>query len=240
MAIIEDLLSTLDFEADLQEVRLGPYWAAVVTRNCGLASTTHDTGHHHGDTAVRRAGHIMDMTSVELAQLARSESPLEAAIGMATINSLIEVDETRCVDLNASELLLKQGRDRKVALVGHFPFTSRLREAAEELWVVEKRPREGDIAEGDAEDYIPKADLVAITGSALVNHTMEDLLDLCSPRALVVVLGPSTPLSPVLFDYGVDVISGTKVVEPQTVLRYVSQGATFRQMEGVRLLTMRS
>jgi uncharacterized protein (DUF4213/DUF364 family) len=54
----------------------------------------------------------------------------------------------------------------------------------------------------------------------------------------VVVLGPSTPLSAVLFDYGVDVISGTRVVEPGLALRCLSEGATFPQIKGVRLLTM--
>jgi len=51
-------------------------------------------------------------------------------------------------------------------------------------------------------------------------------------------LGGTAPLSSVLFNYGVDAISGTQVVDPETVLRCVSQGATFRQIKGVRLLTM--
>jgi hypothetical protein len=56
---------------------------------------------------------------------------------------------------------------------------------------------------------------------------------------LVIVLGPTTPLSPVLFDYGVDMVSGTKVVDVEAVLRCISQGATFKQVKGVRLLTLR-
>jgi len=51
------------------------------------------------------------------------------------------------------------------------------------------------------------------------------------------VLGPSTPLSTVLFDHGVDIISGTRVVDEAAVMRTVAQGASFRQVEGVRLLT---
>jgi uncharacterized protein (DUF4213/DUF364 family) len=63
-------------------------------------------------------------------------------------------------------------------------------------------------------------------------------LGLCRPDSLVIVLGPTTPLSPVLFDYGVDIVSGTLVVDPELALRCLSEGATFRQMRGVRLLTM--
>lgn len=42
------------------------------------------------------------------------------------------------------------------------------------------------------------------------------------------VLGPSTPLSPVLFDHGVTFISGARVVDEVSALRTVGQGATFR------------
>jgi hypothetical protein len=85
---------------------------------------------------------------------------------------------------------------------------------------------------------VPQADIVAITGSAFINHTLEGLLSLCRPESFVMVLGPTTPLSPVLFDHGVEVISGTRVVDPELALCCVSEGATFRQMRGVRLLTM--
>jgi uncharacterized protein (DUF4213/DUF364 family) len=85
---------------------------------------------------------------------------------------------------------------------------------------------------------VPQADIVAITGSAFINHTVERLLGLCRPKSFVVVLGPTTPLSPVLFDHGADVVSGTRVVEPELALRCLSEGATFRQIRGVRLLTM--
>jgi uncharacterized protein (DUF4213/DUF364 family) len=53
------------------------------------------------------------------------------------------------------------------------------------------------------------------------------------------MLGPSTPLSPVLFNHGVSILSGSKVMDEAAVLRTVGQGATFQQVEGVRLLTFR-
>jgi hypothetical protein len=85
---------------------------------------------------------------------------------------------------------------------------------------------------------VPQADVVGITGTAFINHTIEHLLALCRPDAYVVVLGATAPLSPVLFDYGVDAISGTKVIEPEVALRHVGQGATFRQTRGTRRLTL--
>jgi uncharacterized protein (DUF4213/DUF364 family) len=180
----------------------------------------------------------MEKEASELAQMAQSSNLFEAAIGMATINSLLDIDEQRCVDINAANLLIQKGRNKKVALVGHFPFVPKLRQAAECLWVIERRPREGDVPENEAESLIPQAEVLGITGTAFTNHTIEHLLALCNPKAYIIVLGATTPLSPVLFDYGINAISGTTVTDPKIVLRCVSQGATFRQLKGIQLLTM--
>ena len=170
--------------------------------------------------------------------MCNSESIPEAAIGMATVNSLLEVDEERCQNLNARDLIVEKGRNRRVAIVGHFPFIPKLREVVKELWVIEKNPREGDLSEGEAERFIPEADVIGITGTAFTNHTIERLLGLCRSDAYVVILGGTAPLSPVLFDYGISAVSGTVVTNQEDVLRCVSQGSTFRQLKGTRLLTM--
>ncbi len=236
--IIDDLIASLRGDATAREVRIGPFWTAVWSRGCGLASTTGLGEHEHGATFVEDAGSLTGKSAIELARLAYSERPLEAGIGLAGINSLVEVDEGNCIELNAGDLLVERGRDKKVALVGHFPFVPALRRAAARLWVIELRPQPGDVGAEEAESIVPQADVVAITGSAFINHTIDRLLGLCRPRSLVVVLGPTTPLSPVAFDYGVDVVSGTLVVEPEVALRCLSEGATFRQIWGTRRLTM--
>jgi uncharacterized protein (DUF4213/DUF364 family) len=66
---------------------------------------------------------------------------------------------------------------------------------------------------------------------------LEGLLSLCE-KASIVMIGPTTPLSPLLFDYGIDVICGTQVVEAEKLIRTISEGATFKQVTGVRLLTL--
>ena len=59
---------------------------------------------------------------------------------------------------------------------------------------------------------------------------------------MVLVLGPSTPLSPLLFEYGVHLLSGSVVEDIEAVLQAVSQGANFRQVHqyGVHLVTMQN
>ena len=238
MRILDDLLSTLDYGVAVKDIRLGPFWTAVQTRSCGLASTPHDPGPHHEKSPVRQPGSFLELNASDLAHMAVSSSLQEAAIGMATINSLVDVDESACVELNAADLIARKGEHKKVAIIGHFPFIPRLRPVVRELWVIEKNPQAGDFPESDTAGYLPSADVVGITGTAFTNHTIGPLLELCNPDAFVVVLGGTAPLSPLLFDYGIDAVSGTLVIDPESVLRCVSQGATFRQIKGIRLLTM--
>ncbi|MFB0535847.1 MAG: Rossmann-like domain-containing protein [Anaerolineae bacterium] len=247
MSIIDDLIDSLETDAPVRDVRIGAYWTAVVVEKGdrmqgGLASTLRDEAHHHEKRPpVREAGRLLELSALDLAALARSDSLVEASVGMAAINALLEVDETACTALNAREVIIEHGAGKRVAIVGHFPFIPRVRQAVEKLWVLEQRPRGDDLPAERAPEIIPQADVVAITGTSLINHTFEELIGLCCPEAFVLVLGPTTPLSPVLFDYGADVISGTLVTDPETVLRYVSQGASFRQIKrskGVKLLTL--
>jgi uncharacterized protein (DUF4213/DUF364 family) len=238
MKIVDDLISTLDYAAPIRDIRQGLFHTAVVTQNCGLAATLPRDALRQEPPSVKEPGFLIEKSALELARLVYSESILEAAIGMATINSLLEVDEGSCRNLNARDLIAEKGRGKKVAIIGHFPFIPELRKVVQELWVIEKNPREGDLTEAEASDFIPQADVVGITGTAFTNHTIGPLLELCHPDAYVVILGDTAPLSPILFNYGIDAISGTKVITPDLALRCVSQGATYRQIKGIRQLTM--
>ena len=238
MKILDDLMSALNFDATVRDICQGVFHTGVLTRNCGLAATLPRDALRQDPPMVREPGFLLDKSPLELAQLAYSQSILEAAIGMATINSLIEIDGDSCIELNAAELIVQKGKGKRIAIVGHFPFIPKVREKVKELWVIEKNPREGDFGESEADNLIPQADVVAITGTAITNHTMDHLLELCHSRAYVIVLGDTSPLSQILFDHGVDAISGTRVVHPTLALRCVSEGANFRQIRGVKRLTI--
>lgn len=246
MRIIDDLLASLR-DGSVQDVVIGAFKTAVVVdidgvRRCGLASTPRDDDHHYGGgPAVRKAGMLTARSTRELSRMARSASPMEAAVGIATINALLPEQRERWENVNAEEVIAAHGRDRRVALVGHFPFVPRLRGQVGMLWVLEERPREEDLPIERAADIIPQADVLGVTGTTLINHTFESLMALRQPGSFVVVLGPSTPLSPILFDHGVDVLSGAIVENVDAVLRAVRQGANYMQArrQGIRLVSIR-
>jgi len=238
---IEALMESLWTDAPVRQVLVGAFWTAVVLDTdpprCGLASTLRPATHPSGPP-VPHAGRLLEHSGRELAALLCSSSTLEASIGMATFNALLEVDEAACTEVNAEEVILERGTGRRVAIVGHFPFVERVRRAAAECWVVELHPRPGDLPAERAVEVLPQADVVALTGTSLINHTFDDLIGLCRPDAFVILLGGSAPLSPVLFDHRMDALAGTLVVDVPAALRAVSQGATFPQIPGKRLLTM--
>jgi uncharacterized protein (DUF4213/DUF364 family) len=246
VSISNQLLADLPRGADVVDVRIGAFWTAVVVRqhgclSCGLASALRGDDHHQdGHFPVRDAGALHERDAIELAGLLRSGSLLEASIGMATVNALLEVDETSCLEINAAHVIAVRGQGKTVAVVGHFPFVARLQDAVGRLWVLEQSPGPGDLPAAAASEIIPQADVVAITSTTLINNTFDELMDLCRPDAFVLLLGPSTPLSPLLFAHGVQILSGTRVDDIDTVVRLVGQGATFQQIHrhGVRLVTM--
>ncbi len=225
--------------ARILEVVVGPFWAGVrTTDGTGMASTMWSEGWRHHGTAVSAAGHLVDHPPAELAAMARSGSTLEAAVGLATINSLLPAPTTQAKPANAAEVLAERGAGRRVAVIGHFPFVDRLRPGCRELWVFERGNGigPGDLPEARMAELLPRAEVVAVTATTLINHTLDEILRHRRKGALWIMLGPSTPFSPLLFELGFDALCGTVVEQPEAALRAIREGATARQIPGCRRL----
>jgi hypothetical protein len=238
MKVLDDLIVSLkgnDFP--VQSVYTCVFWTAVISKHCGLSSTFREEGPSH-DRGVRDVGNLTEKRALELAEYARSDNLLEASIGMATINSLVDIEESKCIEKNAFEIILEKGQEKNVAIVGHFPWIPKLREKVRNLWVLEQRLREGDLPAKEAIWILPQCDVVGITGTSFINHTIEGLLNLCK-KAYVVLVGPTSPLSSILFDYGIEAICGTKVIDAEKVVRSIGEGATFKEVTGFKLLTLK-
>ncbi len=225
------------------DVKIGLNWTAVVVEKengpqCGLASTL-NSAHHTGEPKILEPGHLESLPAVELAGWITSEIPLRRSIGCAAINALLPRDPSRWVEQNAESAILEHGRGKKSVLIGHFPFVEHLRTELRDLTVLDLNPSGDDLPASAAPSILPDADLVAITGMSFVNHTLLELLSLCNPGTYILILGPSTPLSPVMAEFGVNLLAGAIVEDIPAVLAALGQGANFRQVHraGVRLIT---
>jgi uncharacterized protein (DUF4213/DUF364 family) len=186
------------------------------------------------------AGNLGSVSGVRLAALSQSHQPILRSVGIAALNALLPPLFGEWVDLNAEDALAILGAGKRVVLIGHFPFVPRLEKLVGELIVLEQRPQAGDLLENAAPDVVPQADVLAITSMTLMNQTFGDLMAFCSPSTFVVLLGPSTPMTPVLYDHGIDLLCGSVVTDIDPVLRVIAEGGNFRQIHraGVRLVTM--
>jgi uncharacterized protein len=221
----------------VRKVIIGVHWTLVCSKHCGLGSTITGEG-PHGHSQIKDVGFLHQKSAQELAGWVLSDNLLEASIGIAALNSLIDVDESLLTEVNASEVISRESKDKNLVIVGHFPFVDRIKQSAENCWVIEKRPHTDDFPESAAYEFIPQADVIAITGTAFINHTIENLLSLCRPESLVMILGPSTPLLPLLFDHGITYLSGSRVIDEKAAITTIQQGASFPQVKGVRRVTM--
>jgi uncharacterized protein (DUF4213/DUF364 family) len=118
--------------------------------------------------------------------------------------------------------LLDELRGKRVAVVGHFLNLERLTSICE-LSILERVPGPGDIPDPACEYILPSQDVVVMTATTLINKTMPRLLAL-SRGARIVVAGPSTPLHPLMFEHGVDLLGGLIVHEEPSLWRAVAEG----------------
>jgi len=86
----------------------------------------------------------------------------------------------------------------KVAVIGHFPGLDQ-HVAEHDLIILERRPDDLDLPDSACEYVLADRELVFITATTLANKTLPRLLDLTAD-AQVMLVGPSTPFAPEVFD----------------------------------------
>ena len=230
--IIEKLIAQIS-DTKVNEVLISPHFVIVDSLNVGLASV----GRQSDCVRIEDAGVMHKKSTRILSQKAFSNIAIESAIGFATINSATnyEAYKQKFFHVNALEILKDKGKNKNVSIIGHFPFTDSLREGKffKNLWVFEMFPRDSnDLGVDEYEQFLPRSDVILITAMTLVNHTFSKVTKLAQ-KSFNIMIGPSTPISPVLFDYGLDVLCGSIVVDKALAKSSFLQGASFRQAQGI-------
>jgi len=233
MGIHQELIRLME-EDTARTVMVGPHLTAVRSgKRCGFASTQYGGEKPHTAPSVRSAGELAGRSLAELSALVFSDRPMEAGIGMAAINAGLPLEGLDLCERNGFDLLKHKAAGKSLVMVGRFRFERNATKAAAKCTVLELDPVQGDLPASEASRVIPRAEVVAITGSAFANRTIEDLLNLSRDK-WVMVIGPSTPVTPLLFDYGVDAVAGAIVTDVELALRCVAEGSIFKQLKGVR------
>lgn len=226
MKLVEELIEAAsDNDSPVKDVRAGVSWTGVYGKYGGV-SKTYGIPVVHGNYT-RDMGDLASKTTLELAEYVKSWNLVEASIGVAALNSMMKPRGKK--DINAQDIIIEESKNKKVTMVGKFPKIDEIRSVAKELWVLESdptltNPKEGIITDASAEYVFPGSDIIIITGSTLINKGMERYLDLAKKEdAYTIIMGPSTTMSDVLFDYGADMLAGVEILNPEAILQKISQ-----------------
>ena len=157
----------------------------------------------------------------------KSDNRLQAAIGLAACNAIINRPDLD-YDKGNVTTAFTVGPSDCFGMVGEFkPILRKIEDKTEKVYVFEQNIPEGSdmYSSTDIPKYLPKCNVVVITATSIINHTIDDLLTNCKSARELCLVGPSTPLCPDLFKkYKVNLLAGTIVKSPEMALEIVSQG----------------
>ncbi|MGB2987428.1 MAG: DUF364 domain-containing protein [Phycisphaerae bacterium] len=231
MRLIDDLFeSVAHLDCPVKRVCVGLHWTIVESKYTGMAHTYKTNDKVELDSS----GDLVGKSAIELALRIKNWSPLEASLGVAAINSLIEpVGKPG----NVFEHILGVAAGRTVTVIGRFPSNDQIAQVAGRVHFLEMEPQKGELPPYACEEVIPESDIVVITATALINKALPRLLEL-SRDATAIVLGPSTPMNDVLFRYGADILAGIRVSDANALIASVMQGVKkFKKLAGIEAIT---
>jgi len=189
-----------------------------------------------------QAGDLEGRPVSEILNYSLDPNVLKSAIGVATLNALsqliIETDdrpEYQIVKEVDGFDLLKIQPEETVSLIGAFgPYIRRLKMMGNPLFIIEKNPqtlRPDEMKYFKSESEMPsalkKSDVVIITGTAIVNHTIDNILSFITNGQRTAIIGPTASMIPdAFFKRGVHVMAGVRIKEPDLMIKILKQGGS--------------
>jgi uncharacterized protein (DUF4213/DUF364 family) len=160
--------------------------------------------------------------------LADENDSLSRAVGLATANALLAASPEPAAEREEIISALNITARDHVAMVGYFaPVIGKLKKTGCRLDIVELNPDHGSdtLSPRQGKEALAACSVAIITGTTLINGTFDDVTEsLGNPRAAV-LLGPSSPLCSALFkETKITHSAGSRVEDPEAVLRVVSEG----------------
>ncbi len=235
--IFESVLSSVPRDAVICDVSVGIFWTCVQTQyGCGLCATAHRWCDDPPGAILPMAGSLIGQRVHDLASLYQAPSLTARALAVASLNAACPSFHSPGLASRAQDLIAQraQASNASIALIGHFHFGEDFKALGlqVETYELDHRCEPGDIPVSLAPERLKTADIVVMTSSTLVTHATEDLIAWARPDAYKVIVGPSVPLSPCLWDAGIDAVCGSRIRDARQVLLAVRQGANHKQLVG--------
>jgi uncharacterized protein (DUF4213/DUF364 family) len=226
VTLIGEILARIE-DRPADAVAVGRVYTAVrIGERVGIARSNLEEGTSRED--------LEALAGTPVAHLLTSADRPASAVGAAAVNALLPETgrpEKRSV---FEEIVEVAPRFARIGIVGLFPF---VRQIEGKVTVLEEKPEPGCLPASSAPEVLPGCDLVVITGSAFANGTLDELLGLS--EGFTYVIGPSTPVTTLLFRHGVDVAAGVFCSDPDVVDVIASGQGTHAFIGRTRRVTLR-
>jgi len=161
---------------------------------------------------------------ISIAKLFGSNDLFEKSLALGCINAISQFIFNKAnfsFDFTSDSLgLLNINRSDVIGMVGFFPPLVKLIEKiGSKLIIIEKK----EVLIQKAKNWLVTLDTsklkdcnkILITGTTVLNETLDEVLDYCTNVEKVSVIGPTTSFLPdPLFKRGIDVIGGTYITNP--------------------------
>lgn len=221
----------------IRELRAGLGYTCAVLEDgsSGLAYTfRNELG--HGCGVLPEAGKLGGKDCETLIPWAKDPNRLKAAMGLATLNAVLSSGPSAWKTGNVIEAI-DVNPNETFGMIGEFsPILHHVRKRTDKIYVFELNAKEGSGLYPDSAigDLLPSCDVVVITATSIINHTIDHILPYCQNARLVCITGPSTPICPEVFrPYNVTLLAGSVVTDPDGALAIISQGGGTMQMRPV-------
>lgn len=195
-------------------------------------------------TAARmpQAGNLEGKGVAEVIDFCLDANVLKSAIGVAAVNAL---SQAVLGQLPGTDYGIVEGVDgfdlldikphETVSLIGAFgPYIRRLKVMGNPFFIIEKnpqtlRPDEMQLFRPETEmsATLEKSDVIIMTGTAIVNHTIDGVLASIKRGQRTAIIGPTASMIPdAFFKRGVHVMAGVRVVDADLMIKILKQGGS--------------
>jgi len=189
-----------------------------------------------------QAGNLEDRSVAEILKYSLDPNVLKSAVGIATLNALSQLiletmdprDYAMIKDKDGFDLLRIQPNEN-VSIIGAFgPYIRRLKTMGNPFFIIEKNPmtlRPDELEyfrpESEMRSALEKSDVVIITGTTIVNHTIDSILSFIKNGTRTAMIGPTASMIPdAFFRRGVHVMAGVRILDPDSMIRILKQGGS--------------
>lgn len=241
MKIYENILAQFSApaaEAIIERLTIGLGYTAVRLKGGRLGLSYTYVNDLESCMVFKYPGEIEGKVALPLLELIRSEALVDRSVAIAVLNALNAEQAAACADDELEYLAaFAPGPGDRIAMAGYFgPVVEKIRGMGAELEIYDIGRGLGTeeafyrfLESGRAKGFI-------LTATSLINGTTESILSHLHPDTPAVLLGPTTPMAPVLFAHlPLDYIGGVAPVETECIEAAIRNGRGTRHiLKGAR------